>query len=69
MRERYELHLISDDYEASAGNPRNARMLGRYESYNAAMDAGRTYLRQHPGSWLQVCEPTRQGMDVEADRG
>lgn len=40
-----------------------ARPLGEHPSRDAALRAGRDYLKEHPGSWLQIDDG--QGGGVE----
>lgn len=53
----YVLHLIASapSHGDRHVNPDStARELGRYESFESADAAGKTYLREHPDAWLQI---------------
>lgn len=71
----YALHLIASRPRVDGrglgrdGDPDDtATCLGTYATRDEAHRAGRAYLREHPGAWLQVQDVGcyEDGEDVEA---
>ena len=66
---RTTLHLIAThpSHVDLHVDPVNPRVLGVYVNESAALVAGRYYLREHPGAWLQIQGEHGSGQDVDGD--